>query len=94
MHCSVSATHHTPELHISMQSSVGGSSEMARTYWDFTVLHLSLCSIFSSDLKANIESPDKKKKSMDFIWWIKGVTNDKPKAVRWHSPVLWGVEPV
>lgn len=31
---------------------------------------------------------------MDFIWWIKGVTNDEPKAVRWHSPVLWGVEPV
>lgn len=41
---------------------------MARIYWDFTVLYLSLCSIFSSDLKANIESPDKKKK----VWISSG----------------------
>lgn len=30
---------------------------------------------------------------MYFIW-IKGVTNDELEAVAWHSPLLWGVEPV
>lgn len=48
-------------------------------------LHLTLCNIFSSDLKANIESL-LTKKCMGFIWWGKGIINDKPKAVVWHSP--------